>query len=330
MLRNGPTRVVCRAAVAAIALAPFHPALAVSGSELTVDRPALTAGSPSIWQEHRWLVIVAAGTLLLQTALIAALLYEDRRRRFAEADARQRLSEAAYLNRLITAGALSASIAHEIRQPLAAIVSCGDAGLRWLTRKEPDYAEVKSSLTRIVEQGHRAAAIIENVRALFKRDIEHRVILDINAIVRDAIKLTAAELKRHRIAVRTELANDTKPLVSGSRVQLEQVILNLILNAIDAMRLVDVRNRALTMCARVEHDKTVVVAVQDSGSGIKAEHLDNIFTPYFTTKTAGMGLGLSICQSIVGAHGGTIVATSSEGHGTTFRVTLPLYGTVTP
>jgi signal transduction histidine kinase len=333
MSRHGIILATCRVVIAAALIMPcaagalpqreqFNESLLSQGSD---------AGSAlSIWQEHSWLVIAAVSAFLLQTALIVGLLYEDRRRRLAEAEARQRLSESAYLSRIITAGALSASIAHEIRQPLAAIVSYGDAGLRWLANKDPDYAEVKNSLTKIVDQGHRAAAIIENVRALFKKDIEHRIVLDMNSVVRDVFQLTANELKKHNITIKTALPATPRPLVLGDRVQLEQVIMNLFMNAIEAMRLVNARNRFLIVSSHVEHAKAVVMAIQDSGPGIEPDQIDKIFTPYFTTKSAGMGMGLSICKSIVDSHGGRITATSTKGHGTTFHLTLPLHSTVTP
>jgi signal transduction histidine kinase len=279
----------------------------------------------TIWEEHYWLILVGSSAFLLQTALIIGLLYEDRRRRVAEAEARQRLSESAYLSRVITAGALSASIAHEIRQPLAAIVAYGDAGLRWLTKKEPDYAEARISLTKIVDQGHRASAIIEKVRALFKKDVGRRTVLDMNTIIRDVIGLTSNELKKHHIAIRANLMASPPPLVVGDRVQLEQVILNVTMNAIEAMRHVKPWNRVLAVRSQIENAKTVTITMEDSGPGLDPEHIEKIFAPYFTTKSAGMGMGLAICRSIVDSHGGRIAATSSVGHGAAFNLTLPLH-----
>ncbi|HEY2757158.1 MAG TPA: ABC transporter substrate binding protein [Pseudolabrys sp.] len=281
----------------------------------------------TIWEEHNWLILVGTSAFFLQTALIIGLLYEDRRRRVAEAEARQRLTESAYLSRVITAGALSASIAHEIRQPLAAIVAYGDAGLRWLTNKEPDYAEVRHSLTKIVDQGHRASAIIEKVRALFKKDVGHRTVLDMNAIIRDVIGLTSNELKKHYITIKANLMAPP-PLVVGDRVQLEQVILNLIMNAIEAMRHVKSRNRVLSVRSRVENVETVTITMEDSGPGLDPEHIGKIFSPYFTTKPAGMGMGLAICRSIIGSHGGQITVSSVPNHGAAFHVTLPLHSEV--
>jgi signal transduction histidine kinase len=279
----------------------------------------------TIWEEHNWLILVGSSVFLLQTALIMGLLYEDRRRRVAEAEARQRLSESAYLSRVITAGALSASIAHEIRQPLAAIVAYGDAGLRWLTNKEPDYAEVRTSLTKIVDQGHRASAIIEQVRALFKKDVGHRAVVDMNTVIRDVIAITSNELKQHHVTIKASLIATPPPLVVGDRVQLEQVILNLTMNAIEAMRHVKSRNRILAIKSQTDGAKTVAVTMEDSGPGLEPYNVEKIFTPYFTTKSAGMGMGLAICRSIVGSHGGRISATSRVGHGATFHLTFPLH-----
>jgi signal transduction histidine kinase len=328
---------LCRAAIVTASLIVPCAADPVTRTALNLDQSpqglaAYGSEAPfrklSIWEEHSWLIWAGCGAFALQTALIIGLLYEDRRRRVAEAEARRRLSEAAYLSRIITAGALSASIAHEIRQPLAAIVAYGDAGLRWLTNKEPDYAEVRHSLTKIVNQGHRASAIIENVRALFKKGIGHRAVLDLNTVIRDVIGLTSNELKRHHVTIRASLMATPPPLVVGDRVQLEQVILNLTMNAIEAMRYVKSRNRILAIMSQTDGAKTITVTVEDSGPGVEPENIEKIFAPYFTTKSAGMGMGLAICRSIVGSHGGRITATNRAGHGTAFHLTLPLHSEV--
>jgi signal transduction histidine kinase len=279
----------------------------------------------NVWDQHKVLIIAAVTALLLQTALIAALLYEDRRRKLAESEARQRLSESAHLNRVITAGALSASLAHQIRQPLSAIVAYGNAGLRWLTNKTPDYEEARISLSRIVAEGHRAAEIIEHLRALFKKDDGNRSALDINSVIHDALALTSDQTKKHHVAIKLSLCADPAPLVLGDRIQLEQVLLNLIMNAIEAMSQTNGSRNALAITTKVEHIGRVTVTVEDSGPGFNADELDQLFKPYFTTKPGGMGLGLSICRSIVESHSGQITATGTNHHGIAFHIDLPLH-----
>jgi signal transduction histidine kinase len=206
--------------------------------------------------------------------------------------------------RLMTGDAVSASMAHEIKQPLSAMTMNANAGLRWLDRAAPDLDQAKAALQRIVANGHRAGAVIENIRALFKRDARTRTSLDVNNLIREALALVRDDLQTHRIAVQADY-NQWFPRIAGNQVQLHQVLVNLITNAIESMATED---GARVLCLRSEvHDSgSVVVSVEDTGKGVEPSAIDRIFNPLFTTKAQGMGMGLSICRSIIEAHGGRL------------------------
>ncbi len=275
-----------------------------------------------MWERYRWQVALIAAAFLLQSFLILAFLYEDRRRRTAEAEALQLRSELAHVDRVATAGELSASIAHEIRQPLAAIVAFGTAGLRWLTRDEPDLPEARKALRTIVDEGHRAGQVIENVRAMFRHNVEPRAAIDVNALVRKALSLIPGEIRKNNIIVVLEL--DQEPhQVYGNEVQLRQVLLNLVTNAIESMKLVNDRPRLLRVTSNASNPGSVSIAIEDAGPGIDPKNMTKLFDPFFTTKPSGMGLGLSICQSIVEAHDGRLTAEAAGQYGAVFRIVLP-------
>jgi signal transduction histidine kinase len=277
---------------------------------------------PTIWERFFWEIIVVLFVILFQSTLIAGLLYQRRQLRQIERDVRHRASELAYVNRKIVAGQLSASIAHEINQPLAAIVSSGSAGLRWLAAKTPDLEEVAAALKRIVSDGHRAGRIVENVRAMFKRGVQQRVPADINLIIAEVVDLMGSELKRHRVAVKTVYTqNLPKPVVD--RVQLQQVIVNLIRNASDSMQSTTNRERILRIRTEMNESYEVLVSIEDTGVGIDPNDVDRLFDPFFTTKPDGMGMGLSICRSILEAHGGRLSAAPRRPHGAIFEIALP-------
>jgi signal transduction histidine kinase len=246
---------------------------------------------------------------------------EDRRSR-AEDEARNRMAELAHMNRRAAAGELSASIAHEISQPLVAIVSSASAGLRWLSRPTPNLEETTAALKQIVSDGQRAGEVISTVRAMYRKDAKDRALHDINEIVADVLGLLRAELQRHQISMRNALTEGL-PLVRADQVQLQQVILNLVINAVEAMEAVLNRPRVLSIRSEVNDKGDVLLTIDDSGSGINPEDLDRIFQPFFTTKHKGMGMGLSICRSIVEAHGGRLWASPGKLHGTVFHVELP-------
>jgi PAS domain S-box-containing protein len=242
-------------------------------------------------------------------------------RQAAEDALRAAQSELGRVARLTTVGAMAATIAHELNQPLAAIVSNGNAGLRWLDRPEPNLEEARSAIGRIVNEGHRAAQIITSIRAMFKKDSGARSPVAINELVCDVVLTSLGELKRRRVSLALQLLDDLTP-VQADRVQLQQVFLNLLTNAIDSMA--GVTDRPHSLCVRSEHlEDWVLVSVQDSGTGIAPEHAERMFDAFFTTKPNGIGLGLSICRSIVESHGGRLSVFPAHPHGSVFQVMLP-------
>ncbi len=242
-------------------------------------------------------------------------------RRAAEDALRAAQSELERVARLTTVGAMAATIAHELNQPLAAIVSNGSAGLRWLDRPEPNLEEAHLAFERVVSEGHRAAHIITGIRAMFRKDSGARSPVAINELVCDVVSTSLGELKRRRVSLALELLDDLPP-VQADRVQLQQVLLNLLTNAINSMA--SVTDRPHMLCVRSEHlEDWVLVSVQDSGTGIAPEHVERMFDAFFTTKPNGIGLGLSICRSIVESHGGRLSVFPAHPHGSVFQVMLP-------
>ena len=208
------------------------------------------------------------------------------------------------------------------------MIANAGAGVRWLQKTPPDLDEAQTNLTEIVSIGHRANEAIEGIRAMFKRDRQERVALDVNKLILGVLTALGDELQSHQIIVRTELADDL-PLVLADRVQLQQVILNLITNAIDAMSSVADRSRILRLKSETQKPHSVLVSVEDSGSGIDPKNVDHIFDTFFTTKSGGMGMGLAICRSIIEAHQGRLWASAGIQNGSVFRFTLPT-GTLEP
>jgi signal transduction histidine kinase len=220
-------------------------------------------------------------------------------------------------------GELAASIAHEINQPLTAVVTNANAGLRWLNGQVPNVEEVRLALKRIANDGERGSKIIASIRAMLKKGSRKRTQLDLNKLIREVMTLEQGECKRCRVSVQTELANDL-PRVWGDRIQLEQVLLNLTLNAIEAMASVSDRQRVLRIRSERHEPDGVLLTVEDSGTGIDLKNINRIFETFVTTKPEGMGMGLSICRSIVESHGGRISASRATPHGSVFRVFLPI------
>ena len=219
---------------------------------------------------------------------------------------------------------MTGSIAHEINQPLAAITTNANAGLRWLGREPPDLGEVRAVLQRIGDDGRRASEIIAGIRAMFRKDATDRQKVSINALVRDILALVQGELESRGILAEAELP-DGVPEIMAEPVQLQQVILNLVMNAADAMNAVTDRKRSLLVRSGIE-PRAVLVSVFDSGTGIDPNDVERIFEAFYTTKSHGMGMGLSICRSIVGAHGGRLWAEPGSPHGAVFHVQLPIGG----
>jgi PAS domain S-box-containing protein len=253
---------------------------------------------------------------------IYAMARDETEQKHAEDALREAQQELERISRQTTIGAMTASIAHEINQPLSAIITSGNAGLRWLARKDPNLDEVQKVLQGIVNDGRRAADIITSIRGMFRRDNHERLLLNVNDLVREVLTLIHGDLERRQIILRSEF-RDSLPKITGERVPLQQVLLNLIMNAAEAMSAVDGRERLLTIQATLNEQTSVCVTVEDTGCGIDQAHRDRIFDPFFTTKTNGMGLGLSICRSIIGAHGGRLWASPRSPFGTAFHLTLP-------
>jgi PAS domain S-box-containing protein len=236
---------------------------------------------------------------------------------------REAQMELAHANRVTTMGELAASIAHEVNQPLAAVVANAEACLRWLDRGTPDLDKVRRSVEWIIDDGDRASEVIRRVRALAKKTDIEKVPLDINDVVREVIALVQRELTSGRVTLRTELA-PALPMILGDRVQLQQVTINLVMNGIEAMQSVTDRRHELVIRSGQQEAQQVLVSVTDCGVGISAENADRLFNAFFTTKSSGMGMGLSICRSIVEAHGGRLWATSNVPYGAVFQFTLPV------
>jgi len=231
--------------------------------------------------------------------------------------AREELARSAHVSRM---GAMTASIAHEINQPLAAIVANAGAGLRWLARTPPELGEARESIEQIVREGQRAAEVVRSVRSMFKSKESTRVTIDLNALIREVLALVQGTLQSNGIVVHTDF-DQTLPPVTGNPVQLEQVLFNLVSNAIEAMD--SVAERVMQIKTRRQGDREVEVTVEDSGTGIDLKDIDRIFGSFFTTKADGMGMGLAICRSIIDSHDGRLWASPGHPRGAVFRFTLP-------
>jgi signal transduction histidine kinase len=275
------------------------------------------------WDQYRWQIILIAAAFLLQSALIAGLIFEHRRRRNAEILARRSMGELANMNRIATASALSASIAHEMKQPLAAMVTNVGAGLRWLGATEPNLEETRTALQNVIKDGNRAAEVIDSVRAMFKKEQTEKTRLYLNDLISSVLYLLRDELEPQHIIVRTNL-DPQLPLVQGHRGELQQVILNLVRNAADAMKDITYRPRVLTVKSETQPPNNVLISIADSGTGIDPKDIGYIFEAFFTTKSNGMGVGLSICRSIIEDHGGRLWALPNLKHGSVLYISLPI------
>jgi PAS domain S-box-containing protein len=276
-------------------------------------------------------------------ALIGSALFDEQRdqgvafvldlteRKRAEAEARESerryremQMEVAHANRVATMGQLTASIAHEVNQPIAAAVTNAQAALHWLAARPPDLEEVHQALDRIVKDGTRAGEVVGRIRELVKKAPPRKERVDINEAIHEVIEVTRGEIVKSGVSVHTALA-DGLPLVEGDRVQLQQVVLNLILNAVQAMGAVAEGPRELFITTARAEPKGVMVAVKDSGPGLAPANLEQLFTPFYTTKPDGLGMGLSICRSIIEAHGGRLWVTANLPGGAIFNFTVPTH-----
>jgi C4-dicarboxylate-specific signal transduction histidine kinase len=233
----------------------------------------------------------------------------------------------AHANRVATMGQLTSSIAHEVNQPISAIAINANAALSWLGRKPPDVDKVRISLEQIAEDAHRSGVVIGRIRQLFKKAPLHKERLDLNEAVREVIALTDGEALKSATSVKTQLT-DGLPLISGDRVQLQQVLLNLVVNAIQAMATIADGARDLLITTAPAGANFVLVRVADSGPGLDPQTFEQIFDPYYTTKRDGLGMGLAICRSIIDAHNGRLWASSNQPRGAVFQFTLPADPTV--
>jgi signal transduction histidine kinase len=252
----------------------------------------------------------------IEVRAFAEVLLENARLR---EEMRRLQADLAYVNRGIAPGELAASLAHEIKQPIAAAVSNAEACLQWLSRDQPDLAEMREAATEMVKESRRAAEIMSRIRSLFKKEAITREALDLNQAIIDTVFLIREDADRHRIPVRTELDAEL-PRVSADSVQLQQVLINLMVNAIEAM---EDMGGELTVRSKRSEGGQVLIAVSDLGFGLPAEGIEHIFKAFYTTKPKGTGLGQSISRTIIESHGGRLWATANAGRGATFQFTLP-------
>ena len=274
------------------------------------------------WVENRIYPSPDGGVAIFQR-------YVTERKR-AEDALRTAQDELARVSRVMTMGILAASIAHEVNQPLTAVITNSNACMRWLSGATPNLVEAQDALVRIVRDGQRASQVIARIRALFKETPIYKESIDINQAIQQVITLAVGELNKHNVILHTQLASDVSPAL-GDRVQLQQVVLNLVMNAIEAMKTVEDRPRELGISTQQEDLDHVRVSVRDTGIGFGSEGPERIFEPFYTTKPQGMGMGLSISRTIIDAHGGRLWATdNSNGPGATFHLTLPMSTTIAP
>ena len=268
------------------------------------------------WYANRIFAIMSASFVLFVLLAESTMLYA----RLALSVLAQRREREA---RLMTMDVMSAAIAHEVSQPLAGIALHTSAGLRWLARTPPDLQMVHESLDGAASGGRRASEVLASVRTLFRKDREEKLPLDVNELVLESVALVRDELQAAGIVVKLELATGLPP-VPAHRGQLQEVILNLIRNAADAMRAVSGRVARLQVTSTLAEANCILLGVEDSGPGIDPKNTDRIFEPFFTTKASGMGMGLAICRSIVETHGGRLWAAPAKPHGTVFQLQLPI------
>jgi signal transduction histidine kinase len=275
---------------------------------------------PTVWERYSWQIALVFAVILAQAGLISALLREHRRRQSAEAQSRQRMAELARVMRFSTAGELTASIAHEINQPLGAILANAETADLILQSSNPDTAELKDIVKDILQDDRRATEVIRRMRSLLKKAPFELKSLDLNDVARETVEFLST-LPR-KIEVVSVITPDVLPIL-GDRIQLQQVMLNLVVNGIDAMKDNSSENRIISIrTARVEN--FAELSVSDLGSGIPEDKIEEIFEPFFTSKAEGMGMGLSIARTIIEAHNGLISANNRDHGGATFRIRLPL------
>jgi signal transduction histidine kinase len=279
---------------------------------------------PTLWERYWWQIALVTAVILLQGGLIAGLLREHRRRQFAEVQSRQRMAELAHVNRFSTAGELTASIAHEINQPLGAILTNTETAQAILKSPNPDINELNEILGDILKDDQRATEVIRRMRSLLKKAPFELKQFDLNEVVQETIRFFSALTVGRKFEMVDVITADALPIL-GDRIQLQQVILNLVMNGIEAMK--DAPNEKRVISIRTSRvDKFAELSVSDRGPGIPEDKLKEIFEPFYTSKAEGMGMGLSIARTIVEAHNGLISARNRDHGGASFRIRLPLLG----
>ena len=279
---------------------------------------------PSVWERYSWQIALVTAVLLIQAGLISVLLGEHRRRQFAEVQARQRMAELAHVNRFSTAGELTASIAHEINQPLGSILTNAETAQEILQSPNPDIEELKEIVGDIVRDDRRASEVIRRMRSLLTKAPFELKSLDLNDVLLETVEFISTLAVARKVELTSLITQNALPIL-GDRVQLQQVILNLVVNGIDAMRDTLGESRIISIrTSRIE--KFAQISVSDRGSGIPEDKLKEIFEPFFTSKADGMGMGLSIARTIIEAHHGQISAKNRDHGGASFRIRLPLMG----
>jgi signal transduction histidine kinase len=276
---------------------------------------------PSAWDQYKPHIFAITAAILVQALLIAWLLHERQYRRRAERTARETFSELAQVNRMATAGELSATIAHEVKQPLTAMAAMASAALRWLSRENPDIGRARDALDKVVVASHHASDVITNVRAMFEKDTQEKTPTDVNELIRSVLGLVDIDLRKQGVETQMSLGEQLPPVIVNE-VQLRQVILNLVMNAIEAMNAAE--PRVLSIKSENTGHNSIRVSIEDTGSGIDPSHVDRVFKPMFTTKARGMGMGLAICRSIIESHGGKIWVSAGASRGSIFQFELPV------
>jgi signal transduction histidine kinase len=261
--------------------------------------------------------------LMISLSAVLASTYLALKNQSAVIALHEAQSELVHANRVTAMGELTAAIVHEVSQPIAGVVANAEAAMRWLVAEPPNLEESRQALESIIEDGKRTSEIVNRIRALAKKAAPRRELLDVNQVILDVIALTRALIQRNDVALLSQLSTDPAPVI-GDRIQIQQVILNLILNAIEAMTAID-GPRELRIGTTLQPPDRVIVTVSDTGPGISAGDLERLFDAFYTTKPEGMGMGLSICRTIVAAHGGRISALRSDKVGTTLQFTIPLH-----
>ena len=278
---------------------------------------------PSLWDQYRWQVAMALAIVLVQAAMIAWLLVERHRRQLAELEARGRLMEVVHLNRTATAGALSASVAHELNQPLGAILSNAEAAEILLAANPPDLNQLKEILADIRRDDQRAGEIIRRLRGLLKKSEIELQEFDLNDAIQSVLRIFEAEAQKRSVALSAVQVQGPLP-VRADQIHLQQVIINLAANGLDAMLDCSPDKRRLVLQTAKVGDSEAEVSISDTGTGIPDDKLKDVFKTFFTTKPQGTGLGLSIARTIIETYGGRIWAENRLGGGAVFRFTLPL------